>query len=297
MVGTTAFFLGELAPARAHLEHVMTLYDPQQHRSFALLYGQDPMVNSLSVAAWTLWMLGYPDQASQSTQRARILAQELSHPYSLGSALGFAAMLAQCRREAHATQEHADAMVALAAEQGFVQWLAMSTVCRGWALAAQGRREDGAAQMRQGLAMWRATGAELVRPFQLAMLAEVYGTHGHTAEGLTVLAEALAAVEKTGERFYEAELHRLQGELLLQQVNPDEDQAETCFHQALAIASHQQAKSLELRAAMSLARLWQQQGARAEASALLAPVYGWFTEGFDTADLQEATALLEVVSR
>jgi predicted ATPase len=181
-------------------------------------------------------------------------------------------------------------------EQGFASWLAPGTIVRGWALAQRGQGEEGIAQMRQGLAAYLAMGAELGRPRQLAMLAEAYGRVGQTAEGLAVLAEALTAVHKTGEQFYEAELDRLKGELLLQQPAGSGDEAETCFRQALDVAHRQQAKSWELRAAMSLSRLWRQQGRRDEARELLAPVYGWFTEGFDTADLQEAQALLEALA-
>jgi predicted ATPase len=169
----------------------------------------------------------------------------------------------------------------------------MGTVLRGRALAAQGQGEEGIAQIRQGMAAWQATGQELGRPYCLALLAEAYGKVGQAEEGLTILAEALIAMAISGQRDYEAELLRIKGELLLRQAVPDAPQAEACFQQALAVARRRQEKSLELRAAMSLSRLWQQQGKRAEAHELLAPVYGWFTEGFDTADLQEARALLE----
>ena len=166
---------------------------------------------------------------------------------------------------------------------------------RGWALAAQGQGAEGAAQVRQGLAAHQATGSEQHRPYYLALLAEAYGSIGQTAEGLSLLAEALATVDRTGGRGWAAELHRLQGELLLAQAGkrPQVPEAEACLHQALDVARRQQAKSWELRAAMSLARLWQRQGKRQEAYDLLAPIYSWFTEGFDTADLQEAKALLE----
>ena len=150
--------------------------------------------------------------------------------------------------------------------------------------------------MRQGLAAYRATGAEVRRPYFLALLAETYGKTGQPSQGLSVLTEALTMVDKTAEGWWAAELHRLKGELLLRQASPTEE-VEGCFRQALEIARPQQAKSLELRAAMSLSRLWQQQGKRAAAHELLAPIYGWFTEGFDTADLQEAKALLEELSR
>jgi len=181
--------------------------------------------------------------------------------------------------------------MALSTEQGFPYWLAIGTMVRGWALALQGQAEDGIAQIRQGLTAWQATGAEFVRPYFLTLLAEAYAQRGQAEEGLAVVSEALETVATTGERFYEAELHRLQGELSLQLPTPLAE-AEACLQQALAVARRQQAKSLELRAAMSLSRLWQRQGKRAEAHQLLAEVYGWFTEGFDTADLQEAKALL-----
>jgi predicted ATPase len=179
-------------------------------------------------------------------------------------------------------------------------------------LATKAQEVEGTEQIQQGLAAWRATGAGFSQTYFLALLAEACGSLGKPSDGLTVLDEALMLVDKTGERSYEAELYRLKGELLLQQstsvgvllaapivgrASPAPTaEAETCFHQALDIARRQQAKSLELRAAMSLSRLWQQQGKRAEALELLAPIYGWFTEGFDTADLKEAKTLLEELS-
>jgi predicted ATPase len=181
----------------------------------------------------------------------------------------------------------------------------VGTSLRGWALVEQGQHETGIAQMRQGIAALQATGAEAHRLSYLALLAEAYGKVGQAEEGLTVLAEALTTWEKTGQHAHEPELYRLRGELLLaradtrrrvQGTRQKQAEAETCFQQALAVARSQQAKSYELRAAMSLARLWQQQGKCQEAHALLAPVYGWFTEGFDTADLQEAKALLQELS-
>jgi len=167
---------------------------------------------------------------------------------------------------------------------------------RGWALAHQGQVRDGVKQLTQGLSAFRAAGAELARPYYLALLAEARGILGEPEAGLTALAEALALVDTTGERWYEAEIYRLKGELLLQQSIDHQAEAESCFHHALDIARSQQAKSFELRAATSLARLWQQQGKRIEARELLAPVYGWFTEGFDTTDLQEAKALLDALA-
>jgi predicted ATPase len=296
VLGDTFIWLGEFAVAREHLEQGLALYHPQQHRSHAFLYGYDSGVHCLSFGAWALWYLGCPDQALRRIHEALTLAQELSHPFSLAFALAFAAWLHQLRREGQAAQEWAEAAIALATDQGFPFWESWGTVLRGWALAEQGQSAEGIAQMGQGIAAWRATGAELQRPYYLALLAEAYGKAGQAEEGLSVLAEALTAVHKTGERQYEAELYRLKGELLLKQDIPDVQEAESCLRQAVAVAYQQQAKSLELRAAMSLSRLWQHYGKRVEARELLAPVYGWFTEGFDTADLQEAKVLLAALS-
>jgi predicted ATPase len=293
-LGQTLFWLGELAPASAHLEQGLSLYDPQQHESLAFRYGTDPGVGCHGFAAVALWMLGYPAQALAKTQEALTLARELSHPFSLVYALGFAARLHQYRREGQQTQERAEATMRLATEQGFPEWVAVGAILRGWALAEQGREEEAMVQMRQGLAAYRATGAELWRPYWLSILAEVYGKVGQTDEGLRVLAEGLVAAHTSGQRSYEAELYRLKGELLLARaVEQPAEEAEACFQQALHVARSQEAKALELRAATGLARLWQQQGKGAEARELLAPIYGWFTEGFDTPDLQEVKALLE----
>jgi predicted ATPase len=285
--------LGELREARTHLEQGIAHYDPQQHRALTVHHGRDPGVLGRYMVALVLWALGYPSQAVQQSHDAIILAQELSHAYSLARALSAATLLRQFLRAKPAVQEQAEALIALATEQGFALPLAEGTILRGCALVEQGQGETGIAQMRQGIATLQAIGAEAHRLPYLALLAEAHGKAGHAEEGLAVLAEGLAVVEKTGARNFEAELYRLQGELLLRQAAPDAPQAASCFQQALNITRHQQAKTLELRAAVSLSRLWQQQGKRAEARDLLTPIYGWFTEGFDTADLQEAKALLE----
>ena len=296
VLGFTLFFMGAFAPARAHLEQVMALYDPQQHRSHTLLYGQDPRATSLYYAAWALWYLGYPDQALQRGQQAVALAQELSHPMSLAFALEGVAEIHQFRREARLTQERAEALMTLSTEQRFAFWLVSATVLRGWALAEQGQGEEGIAQLRQGLATWQAMGEALYQPRFRALLAEAYGKVEQTEAGLAVLAEVLAEVHKNGLCYCEAELYRLKGELLQQQAAGRGGEAEACFRQGLDVARRQQAKSLELRAAISLSRLWQHQGKPDAAHHLLAEIYGWFTEGFSTADLQEAKALLEELS-
>jgi predicted ATPase/class 3 adenylate cyclase len=297
---TSLFSGGELAAARMHQEKGLRLYDPQRHRTHAALYsGHDPGVCCRYRAAPALWLLGYPDQAVASSQAALALAQQLGHPHSLQLALYWAAVLHHQRREAPLTQAHAETTMRLATAQEFPQQVAMATPLRGWALAAGGQVEEGIAQIHQGLAAYGATRATRDRPYYLALLAEASVQVGQTITGLEAVTEALATVAKSAVRWWEAELYRLQGELLLHAergVRHAALTAEACFHQAFAIARRQQAKSLELRAAMSLSRLWQQHGKRAEARALLAPVYGWFTEGVDTADLQEARALLEALT-
>jgi predicted ATPase len=207
-----------------------------------------------------------------------------------------AAMFHQLRREVRAVQERAEAAMSLAQAQGFLDWMAIGAILRGWALAHQGQPQAGIEQLTHGLMAYRATGAEVVRPYWLALLAEAHGIIGEPEAGLTALAEALTQGEQTGERWSEPELHRLQGALLLQLSSDNQAEAEHRFQQAITIAQNQQAKSFELRAATSLARLWQQQGKRQKAHDLLAPVYGWFTEGFDTADLQEAQVLLDALA-
>ena len=296
-LGQVLFYRGEPAAAQTHHTQALALYDPQAHRVLAVRYGVDLGVAAHGFLARELWYLGFPDQALQHSQAARTLAQEVAHPLSLAQALVFAATVHQYRREVLAAHEQAAAAMTLATAQGFAEYVARGTVLHGWALAMQGQGEAGLAAMRQGLAAELATGSTLWQPYFLGLLAEAYGAGGHPDEGLAALAEALAVTDTTEARFYAAELSRLKGALLLQQAVPDAAQAETCFHQALDVARQQQAKSFELRAATSLARLWQSQDKRQDAYDLLAPVYEWFTEGFDTADLQEAQALLEEVSQ
>ncbi len=205
-------------------------------------------------------------------------------------------MVHQYRREVQVAQERAEAVISLAAEKELPFFRAFGSMLRGWALAHQGQVQEGVEQLRQGLLALHVSGIEIARLYFLALLAEAYGTIGQPAAGLAVLAEALTRVDTTRDRWYEPEIYRLKGALLLQQSADNHAEAQTCFHDALDVARAQQAKSLELRVAVSLSRLWLAQGKRAEARALLAPIYGWFTEGFDTADLQEAKALLDEVA-
>lgn len=288
-LGTVCFWYGALRPAQAHFEQVRALDDPHQHHPLSFQFLR---LSSFFHRAWVLWALGYPEQALQSSDEAFTLAKELSHPFYLAFALNQRARVYQFRREVQGTREQAEASVRLATAHGFAQQVAAATFLRGWALTQQGQHEQGMTEMHQGLAAYRATGAEHQLTYFLALMAEGYERGGQREEGLTLLAAALALADKNGERVAEAELYRLKGELLLQRSPDNQPEAESCFHQAIAIAQNQSAKSWELRAATSLARLWQSQDKRQDAYNLLAPVYNWFTEGFDTADLIDAKALL-----
>jgi predicted ATPase len=292
-LGATWMWLGTLPAARTHLKEGIARYTPDQRRAPVFRIGQDPGVGCRAYAAATLWLLGYPDQALAHIHEAMALAHALLHPFSLAYARCWAAIVSQWRRDVLAVYEQAEAAITLSTEQRFLLWEAVGTILRGWVLALQDQDEEGLAQVLQGIAAFRATGAALVVPYYCTLLVEVSAHLGHIEDGLQALAEAHTLVEQQEERWWEAEVHRLRGVLLLRQSGISQAEAETWLQRALDVARRQEAKSLELRAAMSLGRLWQQQGKQAEAQALLAPIYGWFTEGFDTADLQEAKALLE----
>jgi predicted ATPase len=293
VLGMTLNYLGEFIAARMHLEQGITLSDPEQQRATLYRYGVIHGVLCRAYASQTLWYLGYPAQARRVAGQTCRLAQDLASPHSLAYAHYHTARLLQLLGEVTEARAHAEIFTALAQEQQFTQFLAQGTFLKGWMLAAQGQGEVGLAQMHQGLTAALATGAELVRPFYLALLAEGHGTVGQTDEGLRLLDEALAAVKKGGQHYCEAEIHRLKGELLRQLSSDNTIEAESSFHKALDIAGQQHAKSWELRAATSLAGLWQSQGKRQAAYDLLAPVHGWFTEGFDTVDLKKSQALLD----
>jgi predicted ATPase len=290
--------MGAFPVARAHLDQELAVYDAQRHRSLAYLYMQDPGVIGLCFLAWTLWPLGYPDQAVERSRQALVLAQDLAHAHTMCVALCLAAPPQLRRGQEQVIQERAAAALTLARAQGFPFWEAWATIHRGWVRATQGQEAEGLVDIRQGLDAWRSTGLGVIhQPYFLTLLAEAYGAVGQPEAGLRVVAEGLTLVDTTGERMWETELHLLKGELLLR-TRPRHQMAaaEESIRRALDVARRQEAKSLELRAAVSLARLWQQQGKRAEARELLAPLYGWFTEGFDTADLQKAQALLAALA-
>jgi predicted ATPase len=312
-LGYTLLHMGDPTAARSHVEQGLTFESPQPSRSQAAFDGPDPRVTLRGVGALTLWLLGYPDQALKRGQESLALVREGSDHLSLAFALHYNANIHHWRRDGRATQQCAEALLPLAVEQGVSFWLAGGTALRGWALAQQGRWAEGVAQIREGINALLSTWVELRRPFHLALLAESLWAGGQIEEGLAVVAEALEVVEATRERVYEAELHRLRGELLQRRAAgggspssaaataappPDPDpsgraEAEACFRRALDVARRQGAKSLELRAALSLARLLRGRGEPAEGRRLLAKTFGWFTEGWDTPDLQAARAFLE----
>ncbi|MEJ2734960.1 MAG: AAA family ATPase [Anaerolineae bacterium] len=295
--GVVLFSRGEYTTALGHLEQVIALYNPEQHhRGLVMLRASDAGPSAQGYAACCLWCLGYPEQALSRSQEGLALARELGHPFSLTDALCYAGcQFHEMRRDTQALQDHAEELVRLANETSLVGWLAEGIRYRGEALAALGQVQEGLEQIRAGMAAKRSTGARLHRSGALGSLAQVQLKAGQSEEGLATLAEALALVEETDERYWETELHRVQGELLFMQG--DEAEAEASFHKAIEVARRQQAKSWELRATTSLARLWQRQGRRDEAWQALAEIYAWFTEGFDTEDLKEANALLKELSR
>jgi class 3 adenylate cyclase/predicted ATPase len=291
--GESLLFQGKYALARTHLEHGMSLYRPQQYAPSAYFFGHHPVVQNLSILALVLWVLGYPERAVQQCDQALTFAQGLSHPFSLAFALSIKAQLYQLRREANIVQEHAETLVTVSTENGFPVRAAFGSVFLGWAMVERGEGNAGIARIEEGIAAWHTTGGKLLSAWLLGLRAEAYGKIGQIEEGLTVWVEALRAVNDTGEHFYEAELQRLKGAFLLQLSSDHQREAEACFQHAMTIAQNQGAKAWELRTATSLAHLWQQQGKIHEARDLLAPVYHWFTEGFETVDLREAKALLD----
>jgi class 3 adenylate cyclase/predicted ATPase len=296
-LGVTLTGLADFAPGLEHLDYVIGHHDSAQNASMA--FGQDPKVVCLSQAAFTLWINGYPDQAVKRNEEAITLAKKLSHPYSLAAALSFGSMVPQFRQDAQGTAELADAAAKLSAEQDFAYWMIWSSVMRGWVMTQRGQIENGIAQMAEGAATFRATGAEVMAPYFLGLLAEGHGKGGQYGEGLRVLDEALAVVNRSRECWWEAELYRLKGEFTRSRTGVREPASELeksaaeYFEQALNTASRLNAKSLELRAAMSLSRLWKEQEKKADAQRILAETYSWFKEGFDTPDLKDAKALLD----
>jgi predicted ATPase len=292
-LGVVSFGLGEYTAARAHLQQVISFYEPQEHhQALVSLRGLDAGVTSLSFDACCLWALGYPEQASKRSEEVLALARELGHPFSLADGLAFGGcMCNRMRRDACGLKDAADELMSLSQQSGFPGWLATGSAFRGAAAAMLGQFQEGIAQMREGMTAGQTIGVRFDLPGSLCTLAEALAKAGQPEQGLVTLAEAFALVEETDGRYWEAELHRLRAELLLMQG--DEAEAEASVRKAVEVARRQSAKSWELRATTSLCRLWQAQGRVDEARQMLAEIYGWFTEGFETRDLQEAKALLE----
>ena len=297
-VGWSHFFLGELEQAREYLERVLVLYDHERHSSHAFIYGDNPATSARGALASALWLLGYPDQALRcSEENLAIIHSLVQHPYSVAFSLNLAAFLRQYLGDPPATRALAEETVALSEAHGLAFIGAMASTFVGWARAQEGELDEGIAQMRRGLAAQLATGAELARPYWLWLLAEVCQRTGATREGLALLDDADTTVEHTQDHYWEAEIHRLRGQLLLATAeSAAAASAEACYRRALEVARRQGARSLELRAAVSLSRLWQTADRHDEARELLTPVYEWFTEGLDHPDLREAAALLAELS-
>jgi predicted ATPase/transcriptional regulator with XRE-family HTH domain len=286
-LGAVRLHRGELCLAREHLERGFALYDPERHRAHALLYGQDPGVVCLVRGAWTLWCLGYPQQAVERSQQGIALAERIAHPFSLAFALTFGAMVHLFRREPEPARATAEAGIAVSAEHGYLLFRGMSAYIHGWALTEQGRPDDGMHQMRQGLTTIRATGAQLGVPYYLAQLAALYARIGQFDEAVTLDEEALAVLAQTGEGWFETHVLLLHGETLLS-CGAAEVEAATSFRHAVAAARRRHARSFELQALLTLSRLSLATDEEAEA---LATLVSTFTEGLDTPDLVEARRL------
>ena len=293
IVGTSLLHTGDLIQARAHLDRAITLYDPSAHRPLATRFGQDVLVITLLRRSTALWMLGYPDAAVADTDHALSDAREIGHAATL--LIGFIAPIwtyPNCGNYAGANGP-INELVALAEEKDSSYWKAMGMLAQGSLLALTGKAVEAVPMLTSGLTALRSTGAILHLPWFLLSLTRAYGELGVFDSAWRCIGEAITTVDTTKERWLEAEVYRTGGEIALKSSEQDSAKAETYFERALTIARQQQAKSWELRAAMSLARLWRDQGKVQQARKLLAPVYGWFTEGFDTRDLKEAKALLE----
>jgi len=296
-MGVSFYWRGEFGPAREEMEEVIRRYDPQEYRAHEHLWvSHDPGVSALGYLGRTLLSLGYPDQALAKSREGLVLALELSHPFSEGSATLCISRTHVVRGERQASLEAAEALIAIGSEHGFPYWVGVGTFMKAIALAKLGRLEEGIAGMSATREALRIAGAVMGSGSMLTNLIEAHRDAGQVEEGLAVVAEALVFVTETGEREVEVEMHRLRADLLLVRSPPDEAEAEAGYRRALDLAREQSAKLLELRVATGLARLWRRQGREPEAHQLLAPVCEWFTEGFDTQDLQGAKALLDELS-
>jgi len=300
--GTLSFIMGEWSSALGYLRQMNAFYDPQIHAHLGFIYGQDPGIISLSSTACVLWTLGYQNQALDQSQKMLAVARSVGHPFSLAAALAFDSLFHLFRRDVAALEVRGNEVAELGGEKGFLFMVAVGKFKQGWVSARQGRLEDGLSKLHQALELYRATGVRFTLTELLGSLAEAYGMTGRIEQGLEFMAQALAEVERGGERYYEAELYRLKGELLLRagekkDRTAGEEEAEICFRQSLAVARKQMAKSFELRTAVSLGRLLRKRGRASEAGKLLEEIYGRFSEGFDMPDLKEAKSLIDELSK
>jgi class 3 adenylate cyclase/predicted ATPase len=285
---------GEFAAAREHAERGLFLYSPAKHGTHHLTYvGHDPGVCAWAHGGIDLWFLGYPDRAAENARQSVALAEQIAHPPTVAHALNYGVFLHQLRRDRMMVQAWGDRMASLAAEHHLAVQEATAIITRGWVLAIQGQPRSGVLELRRGLEACVSSGMHLFEPYQRALLAEALMGAGESEAGLDVLEKAMRFVSESGLRFWDAELRRLKGKLLTRMSEGRPEEVEACYQEALAEARRQRAKSPELRAATSLAGFWRDHGRRDEARELLAPVYGWFTEGFDTPDLLDARALLD----
>jgi predicted ATPase len=293
LMGMSLLFTGDIAEGREHLDQAIALYDPAEHRPLATRFGVDAGVAILSHRSFALWLLGYPEAALRDTDDALKNAREMDQAATLMFALAYATIPYTLCGNYAAAAAYAQEVVALAEEKGSRFWKARGMMNQGCVLALTGRASDAIEMLISGITAYQATGAVLYMPLYLPHLARVHAELGQFEEAWRCVGEAMTAVETTKEKWREAEIHRTAGELTLMSPEPDAAKAEAHFERAIAIAREQKAKSWELRAATSMARLWRDQGKRQQARELLAPIYGWFSEGFDTLDLKQAKALLD----
>jgi predicted ATPase len=293
LVGVALITIGDYPAALSHAERAVALYMPEEHSALAFRFGQDIGVSAFSYYSWALWHRGYPDQATNAACETLRYARQSVHVHTLAYALFHIGFKAATERRVAEVEERANELVGLAKEHGFAMWLGYGLMLHGWAMAQCGQGGAAVERIRDGLAATLATGARNLEPIFLGLQAEALALTGATDEGLAVLTEALAAAKSSSQEGNDAELHRLRGEIMRRLPSPNWTEVEVCFRTALTIARQQGTRGFELRAAVSLARLLRDQGRRDAAGDLLAPVYGWFTEGFDTPDLKEARALID----
>jgi predicted ATPase len=296
LMGVSLLCTGNIVEGRAHYNQALALYDPPEHRLLATLFGQDVAVATLSQRSLALWMLGYPTAALADAEQAISSAREIGQTATLMYALFWASDLHILRGNYATASALVDELISMADETGAVQWNANGMMTRGWILALTGRPLDTVPTITSALMSWRSTGSTYWVPLLLSYLARAYAELGQFDDAWRSIREATTTVETTKERWFETEIYRAAGEIALKSPEQGAVKAEAYFDRALAVARQQQAKAWELRAAMSMARLWRDHGKRDDARELLASVYGWFTEGFDTLDLKEAKALLDELS-